>query len=308
MKTINKFLNIGLALALVAGVFSCSEEEANYDPAKPVSADCPLVSIVNKSATLEFEDGVTTYDINLVRKGTSGDIQVPIKVITNTDNAFEVPEYAQFKNGDSTAVVTVAYPNTVAGKTYLLDIQLDESSFNPYTTNSYASLKIIREWETLGWCIYRDDAVAPMYGLEPVAYYVKVQQKVGMNGYYRLINPYCEVYPYNEPGDWDESQDYNVIIDATDPKFVVIPRQLLGIDWGDGMWGIYDFASYYMDYGYTKDECIQLGYGGKLVDGVITFPVRALLAPLGSSLYYANQNGGFYLDLNNPEPTNPLAE
>lgn len=308
MKTINKFLNIGLAFTLAAGFISCSEKEADYDPAKPVSEDCPLVSFVSNSATLEFEDGVTTYDMNLVRKGTSGDLQVPIKVITNTDNAFEVPEFVQFKDGESTAVITVAYPNTQAGKTYSLDIQLDDKAYNPYTTNSYSSLTILREWVTLGWCIYRDDVVAPMYGAEPPVYYVKVQEKFGTKGYYRMIYPYGEVYPYNEPGDWDDSQDYNIIVDATDPDFVVIPRQSTGLDWGDGMFGIYDFASYYMDNGYTKDECISLGYGGKLKNGIITFPVRALLAPLGSSLYYANQNGAFYLDLNEPEAENPLAE
>lgn len=307
MKTINKFLNIGLALTLIAGTFSCSEDEANYDPANPVSEDCPLVSFVSNSATLEFEDGVTTYDMQLVRKDKSGDLQVPIKVITNTDNAFEVPEFAQFKDGEATTVITVAYPNTVAGKTYNLDIQLDNKAYNPYTTNAYSSLTILREWVTLGWCGYCDDVVAPMYGVDPVEYYVKVQEKYGVAGYYRLINPYCEDYPYNEPGDWDASQDYNVIIDATDPNCVIIPRQTLGLDWGDGMWSIYSYACYYMDNGYTKDEVKELGLGGTLKDGVITFGIQNLLAPLGSSLYYANNNGKFYLDLNDPKAENPFA-
>jgi hypothetical protein len=57
-------------------------------------------------------------------------------------------------------------------------------------------------------------------------------------------------------------------------------------------------AAYYLDKGYTLESIKGEGYCGTLVNGVITFPVEALLCMFGTDgPYYANTNGEFKIVL-----------
>ena len=47
----------------------------------------------------------------------------------------------------------------------------------------------------------------------------------------------------------------------------------------------------------TADQCAEAGLFGTLKDGVITFPVKALLVTDDDGTYYANNNGGFKIIL-----------
>ena len=124
---------------------------------------------------------------------------------------------------------------------------------------------------------------------------------------YKMINPYHEAYPYNEPGDWDDSQDHNIVIDATNPDAVIIERQSTGTDWGYGTIEIESDGAYYYSRG-ASYEAIIANVGdifGKLADGKITFPVDCFTIYMGTYTLYGNRSGKFLLDLTDLRESNP---
>lgn len=146
-------------------------------------------------------------------------------------------------------------------------------------------LGFVEEWTSLGTGTYRDDLVASIYGVENLAYSVEIEQS--NKGKIRLLNPY-ENYPYNDPGDFDTSNAYNLTFDVSDPYHVVmVPEEAdLGFDWGYGMFRILHRSNYY----------------GTFANGVITFPPYAFYTAMsnysgGSWSFYGNSSGLFAIAL-----------
>ena len=125
---------------------------------------------------------------------------------------------------------------------------------------------------------YTDALVGAWFQAPAVTYNVEIQESVDNPGKYRLVNPYGEAYPYNEPGDWDADNTYYLTIDATNPDAVNIVSDYLGVDWGYGMMWVMSAADYFLLTGQaTQDQLLAAGYYGKLVDGVITFAAQTIL-------------------------------
>ena len=197
---------------------------------------------------------------------------------------------------------TLARINTTAGYTDLYTGLKDNTSYTVvvWGTNgmqtkvAYASYKTEKNpevFKSLGMATYTDDIVGPLFKASPVTYEVEIEESVDNPGKYRLVNPYGEVFPYNDPGDWDDSQTYYMVIDATNPDAVVIPQQALGVDWGDGMMGVWCMVENYLAQGAPASYVEP--YYGKLKDGVITFPANSLIVLDDEGAYYANTNGAF---------------
>ena len=217
--------------------------------------------------------------------------------------------YEDAKTNTSVLPDTLARINTTAGYTDLFVGLKDNTSYTvvawgtnglqtTVVTAAYQTEKNPEVFKSLGMAQYTDDIVAPMFIEAPVyqPYEVEIQESVDNPGKYRLVNPYGEAYPYNEPGDWDASQDYYLVINAQNPNQVYIDYQPLGLDWGMGMMYVYSYASYLMDNGKTPAEVAASGKFGTLENGVITFPDKSLFFAMpsyNSSLYYANQSGAF---------------
>lgn len=149
------------------------------------------------------------------------------------------------------------------------------------------------DWESMGMATYTDGFVTTFYNVQNLTYQVEVEKNVKKEGLYRLVNPYGEAYGYNGPGDWDDSRNYYLEINAMDPQGVYIPTQALGFDWGNGMFSASSLAYIFMmDYGYDVETLKMNGYFGTLEDGVITFPTGTLAASLagydGGEWYIAN--------------------
>lgn len=150
------------------------------------------------------------------------------------------------------------------------------------------------KWESLGMAQYTDDYLASLFnGVEPVTYEVEVLANSGKPGIYRLVNPYGEAYPYNEPGDWDDSQDYYLDINAEDPEGVFIDFQESGLLWTPDPLIFGSMAADYLAAGNSLEDIKAAGLCGTLKDGVITFPPKTLLQIIGSDGYYGNVNGAF---------------
>ena len=202
----------------------------------------------------------------------------------------------------------VAAVNSVAGYSDIVSGLKDGTSYTlvVWATNGiltkaefveFTTTKSPEVFKSLGKGTYTEDFLAGLFeGMENLTYEVEIQESVDNPGKYRLVNPYGAAYPYNEPGDYDDTQDYYMVINAQDPEGVYIPLQGVGCDWGYGEWTVYSMAANYLDAGYTLADAKAAGQCGTLKDGVITFPVKSLLITadgLGGKIYYANQYGAF---------------
>ncbi len=157
-------------------------------------------------------------------------------------------------------------------------------------------------WVSLGMCQYTEDFIADYYYIRDpgdivITYEVEIQENSEQPGLFRLVNPYGEPYPYNEPGWYDDTKNYYLEVNACDPDGVYIREQDTGCNWGDGDFVVYSWAAWCMDeLGYSLSRTKQTGYCGTYKDGVITFPERALLLNTAYdpyTYYYANGYGAF---------------
>jgi len=147
----------------------------------------------------------------------------------------------------------------------------------------------------MGNGLMRDDLFTSWYNIDNMTYEVEIEKNVVEEGLYRVVNPYGATYPYNDPGDWDASQDYYMVIDATDPDYVWIPQFHTGTDWGKGEMWFLSFVQYYLDRGASLAALKSQNpeYFGTFEDGIFSFPgVQSMLAGRGEEGYwYSNPNG-----------------
>lgn len=154
---------------------------------------------------------------------------------------------------------------------------MSEDGSTEYGTYDDAWVK--GSWESLGIGLLSDDAVAPLYQAEIPTFEVEILENTDTPGLYRVKNAYTSDYPYNEPGDYDDTRNYFLEVDATNPEAVSIAKQALGVDWGYGMMYIESISD------------------GTLADGIISFPTKGMAIYDDDGAYYANQNGEFQIVL-----------
>ena len=223
----------------------------------------------------------TTKVFTIHRKDSVGALTVKLTAVENTDSLFKVSD-AVFADGKKDATFTINFDGAEPDKNYKLLLKA-EGYNSSYSSESvlFAYSMLIEKWNELGVGLYTDDTVASIFtSVTPVDFEVTILEKASKPGMYRIVYPYGESYPYNEPGDWDDSKDYNIDIDASDPKAVVIPAQPLGIDYGYGMIWMRSYEK------------------GTLEDGIITFPQNGMDGAMadyrgGDWVFYGNSNGAF---------------
>ena len=279
MKIYSKLaLILGFAMAFVA----CSDDEKFQAGTWDGTADDDTVYFAADS--ISFNEIFTPSDPNtktftVHRKDSVGAKTIEFNIIENTNNMFQVSP-ATFADGEHDATFTVDFSKAELDKTYTLTIKPKSSSSWDATNNLFSYTVLIEKWNDLGIGLYTDDLVDGVFNTVPVDLEVTILEKDSKPGLYRLVYPYGENYPYNDPGDWDDSKDYNIEIDATDPTAVVIPAQPLGIDWGYGMFWVRSYET------------------GTLEEGIITFPANGLDVAManykdGGWVFYGNPNGAF---------------
>lgn len=287
-----------LAFSLGA-MTSCSDDNSPYKPGDPEStAQVYFPSTAPTSIVLSSEKN--TFTIGVSRVDDSQTITVPITVTPSSGNtatdAFTFPASVAFNAGEKTANIIVEYDieKISYDETQRFEIKLDETYTTLYGSESInISALYPSPWTSLGKATYTDYFVGTFFGVDDVAYGVEIEQN-GINpGIYRLKNPYGVAYPYNEPGDWDESQDYYLYINATDPDQVFIcdgngdPAFFYsGMDWTYGEFIMSTLASYYLRNGNAAQAA---PYFGNMVDGVIYLAGSSTLC--GMSEY---NNAGLY--------------
>lgn len=151
------------------------------------------------------------------------------------------------------------------------------------------------EWLSLGTGSITEDLLTIFFGVSNINWGVEIQEHMEIPGYYRLVNPYTSQYPYNSPGDYDDTKDYYLYIHAENPEEVWFERQDLGLDWGYGMMFTWSYIDYLINNGHTPDD-VKAFYG-KMENGVITFPAYSILLGMegykNGALYSSNKDGKF---------------
>lgn len=148
---INKFI-IAIFIASAAMFVAC-EDFVDTEVISPiVSEGNPAVRFFNGNITeYELEPTVDDIKLTVIRTGSGSAIEVPINIIENTDNSFDVPAKFSFAAGQDTAVLSLPInkENAPLGVEITIAIQFGEEFSNPYMIehNSFYGKVTILNWQ-----------------------------------------------------------------------------------------------------------------------------------------------------------------
>lgn len=111
-----------------------------------------------------------------------------------------------------------------------------------------------KEWNELGMASFTDAMITVANDLDAMEWEVPIEQNIENEGIYRLVNPYTNYWPEDNPQD----DDYDIRIDCSTPELVIVKAQ------DTGNWitvGRADFYAYIVNAGAfyqynVKDEYI----------------------------------------------------
>lgn len=109
MKLNKIFMLAGIAM-LGFAMSSCSDDDNDYTPGEPVSADCPAVSFVAEESgqSLELDPAdPTEVTFTVTREKADAAASYNLTVLSNTDDVFVVPATVDFAAGAKEATVKV---------------------------------------------------------------------------------------------------------------------------------------------------------------------------------------------------------
>lgn len=299
MKLFRNIAKAVLAVSMLSVMVAC-EEEAEYTPAQNLTnAQVYFSNTTAKDVTLSMEN--TELNVAICRANTNGELDV--KLVKTGSELMNVPSSVKFANGDSVANIKVTFDPEAIGydNPQTINIALADSATlaTPYGESVFSLTAMIPSpWTSLGMATVVDDIMTVGWGVPFEPFMVEIQENDMTPGYYRLVNPWTSSYPWNEPGDFDDSKTYYLEIHAEDPDAVWFGRTELGLDWGYGMISAWSLADYYVQNGNDPELVKEKGFYGTLKDGEITFPVQGILFnmpqhPSGDNWYYANGSGKF---------------
>ena len=293
MKSINKFFTVMLGVVAFT-LASCDDGNigAIYDQTAEEQGYMFLTETAGATFGPEFTE--TSYTFQMARN-FAGDAQTINLNVEGADKLFNIPSSVTFAAGETLADITIGIAGMEPGNTYKFTIALNSTDVAKDCIDEVA-VKFVVEgfWTSLGMGTFREDFLSTFWSTGNPVYQVEVQENDKQPGLYRMVNPFGEAYPHNEPGDWDDSQDWYFEIHAEDPDRVYTEGQYLGLDWGYGNVYIISYAGYYMENGYSIDQ-VPASLFGTLKNGIISFPTAQSflinMAGYSSSLYYTNGSG-----------------
>ena len=258
------------------------EEKGHY--ISPDGTDNALVYIYKGADAFSYKYAITSgaLDEEGLNAMVSGIIEGTVESVESEESGYHL------------------FPLTEAGPYTVVAVSFDkagEAMSANYLTFEFAPAGQPSPWESLGTATYREDIVANLFeGAENIVYEVEIQQNTETPGLYRLVNPYAPAMGYyGKVATYDDSKNYYMVIDATDPTKVDLELSEIGMDVGAGMISVWSMAQYILTQGATEEDALP--YYGKLENGIITFPGQALVSVMGSNLYYGNSNGKFAVAL-----------
>ena len=176
---------------------------------------------------------------------------------------------------EGSGIINVPIPEGMSGKLQIVLVVLDEGAAKTICSSYFEYYGgAANPWQSIGIGLYTDDLVYPLYTEDgsSATYEVEILENTDEPGLYRLVDPYGPNFPYYPYADSYTSSAIEV--NATDPEGVYVFEQSTGLDLGNGLISILsEGGNYYEYYGPDYyDRLKELGYFGKLENGVITFP------------------------------------
>lgn len=291
---------------MMAIMLSACSSDDDYQRATVSGAQVYFPNTLGK--TIETPNTASSFTVPVYRVNTAGQLTVPLN-ITMGEGSIYTPAAQQvtFADGSNTAELVFNYDpaKVVFGDYYDITVAIDgEGNATDYGLSTYAFKAGKTAWVDMdGTAMYREDCITTFFGVGNDIIELDIQKNVVTEGVYRLVNPYGEAYPYNEPGDWDDSKDYYLTVNASDPDYVYVEKSDTGMDWGYGMFSIQSLVSYYLSKG-TDLATIKAEhpeYFGTLKGGVITMPAGSLLLSMADykegAWYPSNAGGKFAIAL-----------
>lgn len=283
---------------------SCDNEE-EYKPGEPDVDGCYGVYFPSQEIKTNYEPTETLeFTVTAARKVEKGAISVPLEIIGNEKGYFELPSTIDFADGEAETSITVKFSKAPLGEQLSLSLQITDpqyvSKYSSFDASVSASV-IIEKWNSLGKGKIRDDCFTTFYKTGNPEWEVEILENDSQKGFYRLVDPYGDSFPYSEEGTYDKSKTYYFEVHAEDPNGVYIPVQYIGRDWGEGMMMIGSIAGLKISQGATLDSQKSAGNTGTLEKGIITFPKNTLAFGEANynngGLYAANKDGMFRICL-----------
>lgn len=302
-----KLFNIAkLAFAfLVASTAASCSDDGYWDDATGGLAN--NVSFQTATVSQTYKEGEVAPSVTaIIMRGTAqGEQTVNLSQKSDTPDKFGVPTSITFANGETYTEVAITLKDMTVGK-YSTVITPENPSISG---NKSVTITITvkgesepADWQSIGEATYREDCMTTFFNVDNVTYKCPIEEDKNHPGTYRLVNPYGARYPYNDPGDYDDSKDYYLTVNATNPKKVYIEQSHTGMAWSNyGEVVIWSIAGLRLNQGKTEEEVTQLGAFGSLQNGIITFPSNQLLIAMmnynDAGLYQANGKGKFAIAL-----------
>lgn len=251
------------------------------------------------AGTVELSVDANNFEIPLNRTDDSEELTVNLTATQAEGSIFTIPASVTFAKGEKEAAITVSYnpADIVYGNYEDVSIAIaDDGITTPYGGNAYTFKAGATAWVDWGIGLYREDCMTTFFALDNPIAEVMIQRNVIEEGKYRVVNAYGEAYIYNEPGDWDDTQDYYITIDATDPDFVYVEKCNTGMAWSYGEISIQSLVSYYLERGNSLEaiKAAHPEYFGTLKNGVITMPTESMLISMAD-----HQDGGWFMSNTN---------
>lgn len=304
MKT-NK---IFLALAVAAAAFTaCDDDDAKRELSPEFTGSNEVYFPVSaESHEFDPSDGIETYTVTIARRDSIGEVTVPIEVLSNDDNIFQVPANVTFADKACTADFDIAFPGGKEGVNYTLKVTVPSADINPYLdkVSTYSFSFVNLAWQNAeAPAVWEDGIIMGAFGVDYIPFYVDYQYVILSDGSakYRFLNPFAGMatdvdqygvyngYPYNDPGDWDEEGTYNLIVDVDRHGVASMEEGLLGVDWGYGPFGTGSI------YGNISSNINSYPLG-TLVGSTIMFPDNSLYIELPTNGIYPAMATTIYLD------------
>lgn len=325
----NHILMSGLCL-LGLGFVSCDDQDdASYTPAE-AQPSVPVYMATDMNTAFKVGETATEISFPVYRSETDATATYPITITSNHAELFNLPTSVEFAAGEGMTEAVISFDATKlsGSETYTFDVTVGDGVNTPYWLEKASLTLNYQPWvDVVGpngeeYATYTDGFVDSWFTLTPAVlpYQVKLQMSPAVKGLYRLVNPYGAAFPYNQPGDYDDSTDRYMYFNCANPNACFICDSEgranngstmavfnTGMNWG---YGEFIFTGVYNIRAAQGNMSAAAPNAGTLKDGCLTFPEKALLARMDEytepgSWNYANTKGNFRLlwpGAKEPEP------
>lgn len=303
---INKII-LAIFVAATTLMVACSEYEDSVVSGPKVSADNPGVFFLKSNANqFEVDQVALSFTLTVARRNGDAALDVPLTVLSDTGEVFNVPASVTFPAGVDTVSFDITMkPTAVKGDLYGLGIRFGDNYVNDYSNEygSYYAKSAISIWEEKGTAQFYD--AWALYKVAQVRFWQSTQNPND----YRISFPYSEgilldaewegwiggntqdyiifsVYGDNSNVKWNKFWYTNLLYEGTAGKFVkaYLPSAINKA--GDDQSLAHKDGSGNIDYLILKPYIYIDGTGGYgLQDAYVGFPGYDLAGALGLEIY-----------------------